>query len=167
MVPILCDRLHRFCGGGSAVVWWLVLDVIRGSKVFHSSMKFCRSLNVGAGVVLEGLEAVDERACFAAVRSMVEMVWRSLSNVSPHGFVKLNGVFSVWCLMREAMSRSLCSVALSESGCRDAASDIVSFVWLVLGSRPRNVRASTSRFQTFLAAFHSFFAVVISSCVSG
>ena len=141
--------------------------MIRGSKVFHSSMKFCRSLNEGAGVGLGGLEALVERACFAAVRSMVEMVWRILSNVSPHGFVKLNGVFSVWCLDREAMSRRACSVALSGSGCRVAASDIVSVVWLVLGSRLRNVRASTSRFQEFLAMFHSFFAVVIFSCASG
>ena len=70
--------MNWFSRGEFAVGRWLVLEMIRGAKVFDLSMKFCRSLNEGDVCFLEGSKALDERACFAAVRSIVEMVWRSL-----------------------------------------------------------------------------------------
>jgi len=126
--PILCERLHRLSEGSFAVGWLLGLEMNKGSRIFHLSMKSCRSLNDGFGAVLDDFEALVDRACFPAVRRMVDTVWRDLSNVFPHVVVKLNEEDYVWCLDREAMSRKKCSRASLGSGWCVAAFNTVSVV---------------------------------------
>ena len=57
------------CPEGSFSVGWLLgLEMNKGSRILHSSMKSCRSLNDGFGAVLDDFEALVDRAYFPAVR---------------------------------------------------------------------------------------------------